>query len=502
MTALKPAIVSPATERGYNYSLISQAVICIFGQMKGEKGKKGKNSMRNAKYIFAILAIGLLAGSALAADRYVVEPGKIANGNDLAPYNTWTNAATNIQWAVNVATNGDTVWVSNGTYYCSGVSTSAYMFNTNIYTNTAMVMITNSITVQSVNGYTNTVVDGNWPFWTTTVFHVYATGAVLSGLTVTNGVVLTSEWRWGAQSTVGAGVYFCGKLVTNCLITGNVYSNYAAGIQYHAGALCVTTGDVSHCIIRGNRAYGTYVYGSGYSIYNTGGTRTWLITNCEVSYNYSHHARNLGALRMLVAKAKAVNCNVHHNNSAGIEIDGPDSVAESCVSSSNNHGLWFNGMGGLAKNCLIIGNANNGVQCANQVGSEKIESCTIVNNGIGVTFDTRTSSVFTAVNCVIYDNATNWVHAGTNMSYTNCCTYPLPTNVSDRSIGAGNITNAPMLVDTNSGNYRLAANSPCINTGANQGWMTNSGDLDGRMRIRYGRADMGPTRPFTMEPYL
>jgi len=42
-----------------------------------------------------------------------------------------------------------------------------------------------------------------------------------------------------------------------------------------------------------------------------------------------------------------------------------------------------------------------------------------------------------------------------------------------------------------SGDYRLRANSPCVNTGTNQGWMTNSYDLDGRMRIRYGTVDMG-----------
>ena len=52
-----------------------------------------------------------------------------------------------------------------------------------------------------------------------------------------------------------------------------------------------------------------------------------------------------------------------------------------------------------------------------------------------------------------------------------------------------------MFVDTNSGNYRLAARSPCINAGTNLSWMANSSvtsrDLDGRQRIRYGTVDMG-----------
>ncbi len=43
------------------------------------------------------------------------------------------------------------------------------------------------------------------------------------------------------------------------------------------------------------------------------------------------------------------------------------------------------------------------------------------------------------------------------------------------------------------GNYRLNANSPCVNTGSNQDWMTNAVDLDGNRRIdRFsGRVDMG-----------
>ncbi|MBU4211926.1 MAG: hypothetical protein KKD33_05010, partial [Verrucomicrobia bacterium] len=65
--------------------------------------------------------------------------------------------------------------------------------------------------------------------------------------------------------------------------------------------------------------------------------------------------------------------------------------------------------------------------------------------------------------------------------------------------GTGNITGDPMFVDkglgygtTNVvGNYRLSPNSPCINAGMNQNWMTNGVDLDGMMRIRYGTVDMG-----------
>ena len=57
------------------------------------------------------------------------------------------------------------------------------------------------------------------------------------------------------------------------------------------------------------------------------------------------------------------------------------------------------------------------------------------------------------------------------------------------------------------GNYRLCGNSPCINAGTNQDWMTNAVDLDGRQRIMQVTVDMGayesayaisiPTNSFT-----
>ena len=62
-----------------------------------------------------------------------------------------------------------------------------------------------------------------------------------------------------------------------------------------------------------------------------------------------------------------------------------------------------------------------------------------------------------------------------------------------------NTTLNPMFINNGSGygdtyvagNYHLSANSPCINTGTNQEWMTGAFDLDGRTRIRYGTVDIG-----------
>jgi len=446
--------------------------------------------MKNMVFILLNLTIFSFAGSALAAPHYVMP----TNGAAESPFETWAKAATNIQDAVNVATNGETVWVSNGTYYCQGVYTSIYSYWGNIITNTAMVMITNSITVQGVNGYSNTIVDGNYPLWTTAVFHVSSDSAILSGLTITNGFATTNLLNAGGVRTAGVGIYFKGSLVTNCLITGNILSNTIGGQSFHVGpAICVDSGTVSHCIIRGNKAIGSLVYGSGLFA-NQGGTaaKPIIIKNCDVSYNQSD--TSFSPLRLFYCgSVTAIYCNVHDNNNAGIDISGGGSVVDSCTISNNSIGLYFvTESSSTARNCLISSNSTYGVKFAYNCKNSKIENCMVVNNANGVFFDSSPGYWFVTLNCIIYYNTTaNWIHGGTNMSYTNCCTYPMPTNVPGISIGAGNITNAPVFVNTNSGNYRLSTDSPCVNTGINQNWMTNRADFDGNPRIRYGTVDMG-----------
>jgi hypothetical protein len=111
-------------------------------------------------------------------------------------------------------------------------------------------------------------------------------------------------------------------------------------------------------------------------------------------------------------------------------------------------------------NCLIVGNS--------------------ASNGLG-----GGAYGSTLYNCVVYFNtssgATN-VDSSSILNY--CCTTPLPTN------GVGNITNAPLFVDSANGNLRLQSNSPCINAG-NNAYVTTTTDLDGRPRIVGGTVDMG-----------
>src|SRR5262245_60531294 len=77
-----------------------------------------------------------------------------SNTNPVAPYSTWAIAATNIQDALDAATAGDTVLVTNGVYASGSRSISAGAAWT------FRCAITNAVAVQSVNGLELTTIDG------------------------------------------------------------------------------------------------------------------------------------------------------------------------------------------------------------------------------------------------------------------------------------------------------------------------------------------------------
>jgi len=101
--------------------------------------------MVKLSHIYSIIFILLVYGFSYSDTHYVSLNG--TNDAD-GKYTNWVGAATQIQWAVDAATNGETVLVSNGTYYCSGITTCVL----GGVTNAAMIVITNSITLKSFSG--------------------------------------------------------------------------------------------------------------------------------------------------------------------------------------------------------------------------------------------------------------------------------------------------------------------------------------------------------------
>ena len=389
-----------------------------------------------AGFLIPVTLLWLGALSARAEYFYVATNGA---GGD---FKDWTRAATNIQEAVNVATNGDTVLVSNGVY----TTATPFVHITTTLTSTSTVFLSNNITLKSVNGPAVTVIDAtNYPTMTARVVFVRS-GATLNGFTIRNGNVKRPFCNGDLH---GGGIWAnSGNLiVTNCFIYNNTAdSGYGGGISVRGA-----TNIVANCMIYSNNAY------------SSGGM--------DVQWTYS----NL-----------IVNC-VFYGNRA--------------ISSTGGAlGLW--NTYSIVRNCLFYNNisAEQGGGIVNlSVGwSPTFENCTIVSNRAtkegGGLYIADTSGDARARNLIIYNNSTgrNFADAfTTNMSIlTNCCIRD--TNGVQNWNTSGNITNNPLFVNKDVDNYHLTEISPCFNTGTNQtSWMSTGVDLDSKARIRYGRVDMG-----------
>lgn len=178
--------------------------------------------MKTARRL-TITSLMLTAFNLSAATLHV----SLESTNPVTPFSTWATAATNIQDAVDAAKAGDTVLVTNGVY-----AVGAKMAIDG--GPSSRVVVTNSITLQSVNGPLVTTIQGEG----LRCVQLKA-AAVLSGFTLTNGV--------GGVSCEASSV------VTNCTLTGNLGSGASGGTLYH----CVLTGNRS---VNGAGATGSTLY--------------------------------------------------------------------------------------------------------------------------------------------------------------------------------------------------------------------------------------------------
>src|SRR5260221_8649370 len=184
--------------------------------------------------IMLFSAILINCSTSSAASFYV----SLSGGNVL-PFADWSNAATNIQDAIDAASAGDVVWVTNGIYSSGGKVMAGDLNN--------RVVLDKVVTVQSVNGPALTVIQGgiatNGPAavrcaWLTN-------GAVLKGFTIQGGATRTSGDIYALGS--GGGVLGASPNATtgNCMITLNAANVYGGGVYQ---------GPLYNSLVRGHTA--------------------------------------------------------------------------------------------------------------------------------------------------------------------------------------------------------------------------------------------------------
>ncbi len=203
--------------------------------------------------------MGLAVSNLSAATLYVSE----ANLNPKPPYATWSTAATNIQDAVEAAAAGDTVLVTNGVY-------------------AGGVVLSNPLTLVSVNGPQVTVIDGGGTNQCVSMTMLSS----LSGFTITHGFGM-----------------FCGGVANgtlyNCVLSRNVASLLGGGATSATLYSClvvsnrcesgsgggVASGHLQDCVLNGCVVTGNYAASGGGASTDPFGTTRCVLNNCIVADN-------------------------------------------------------------------------------------------------------------------------------------------------------------------------------------------------------------------------
>jgi len=293
-------------------------------------------------------------------------------------------------------------------------------------------------------------------------------------LVYTNGLSLL-----GAQfSPLGSVYMWQGGVVENCTIEHNDAGVFA---EPRIGDIEPKT-RINNCEV---------LHNGNYDVWGGGGAYNCTISN---SYFYQNRAGNGGAIH----SSKADLCTITWNYAAGVGEYGfgggaynstlsrcmisynsatcagggsSESVLERCIVSHNSNGYVGSSGGGVhngtAANSLIINNHAGGGGGGSI--NANLRNCTVVGNSAG---GAGGVSGGTVVNSIIYSNSAASFPNYSTASIEYSCTQPLPA-------GAGNITNAPNFHDWSSGDYHLAINSPCIDSGTNNMPLGADLDMDG-----------------------
>jgi hypothetical protein len=434
-----------------------------------DKTKKMNIPMKKTfAVVAAVLAVLASTLNVPASVRYV----DLNCSSPVPPFSNWTTAATSIQDAIDVAAVGDVIWVTNGVYANGGKVMAGDLTN--------RVALNKAVTVCSVNGPQETVIQGQWDAVSTNgpgaVRCAWLTnGAVLRGFTLrggatrstgdghsplgsgggvwcasTNAVVANCTIKANAAWLDGGGAY--SGTLNNCALTGNSASFGGAG----GGSFDAT---LNNCTLTGNSA--SSIGGGSY-----GGT----LNNCTLAGNSTLEGGGGSAYGTLN------NCTLTGNSTSSIGGGSAYGTLNNCTLTGNSCGGIGGGSAyGTLNNCTLTGNtAGSGGGGGGGAYGGTLNNCTLTGNsaspGAG-------ASGATLNNCIAYYNL-GQNHLASSLNY--CCTTPLPDS------GTGNFANTPLL----DANLRLPMNSPCVNAGNNT-YVVGATDLAGRPRIIGGTVDVG-----------
>ena len=433
------------------------------------------------RWVAACLA--LLAFKTCAAVLYV----DLNSSNPVPPYSGWSTAASSIQDAIDAASDGDQVLVTNGVYQTGGEVVYGALTN--------RVAVNKAVTVRSVNGPATTVIRGYQDTNTITgddaVRCVYMTnGAILSGFTLTNGATLYDQFESLDDHLYSGGGVYCESLtavVSNCIITSCSASDTGGGATGGTLNHCILTnsssflgggaGDntLNNCVLANNSAfYGGGIYNSladtcrfaGNSGNTGGGAYYCTLTNCSLTANSAPYSGGADTCTLN-------NCTLTGNSASYAGAVGSSTV-NNCALTGNT--ALLNGGGAdncTLSNCTLAGNS--AVNAGGGANAGTLNNCALTGNAAGYGGGSEGSDL---TQCSLIGNMATVNGGGADGGTLNNC---LLNGNSAVSAGGG-VNNGTL------NNCALAGNAAGYGGGA-EGSTLNNCTLTGNSAVTGGGAD-------------
>jgi parallel beta-helix repeat protein len=350
-----------------------------------------------------------------------------------------------IQKAIEAASDGDMVLVSNGKYY------------------ETIDFLGKAITVKSENGAGSTTIDGAATDGIV-IFNKHETAASrLDGFTISNGSFFK-----------GGGIYIqhSSPTITNCTITGNHFQQQYLYVKGKGGGIYIenSSSTITNCTISDNTTGG---YGGGIYILNSSPT----ITNCTIRNNSAHNDLD------------------SDTEGGGIYMDDSNPRITNCTITGNSTTTYYGGGGGIythgsswstvIMNCTISDNTTGGYAGGGGIyiyNSSPTITNTIVWGNTSIPDTSHEVSAYAA-------------HGGTTEPAITYC----DIGQSGPWDGGTNINIDPQFIDDTNDDitlrdYHLKKDkdgnvSPCIDAGTSTGAPTD--DIDGNERPTVTGVDIG-----------
>ncbi len=165
---------------------------------------------------------GSLAAPDMGAYEHTTAHYVAPGGGHVPPFATWTDAANDLQSAIDDADPLDVVFVSNGVYGAGGRVRHGGLTN--------RVVVDKPIRLEAVQGHADTVIEGSGPIGDAAVRGVFlGTHASLVGFTVRDGATRAAGDATFEQS--GGGIWCeADAVVSNCVVSSNSANAFGGGV--------------------------------------------------------------------------------------------------------------------------------------------------------------------------------------------------------------------------------------------------------------------------------